>query len=243
MNLGRAKIKQIARNAWAGARVLRHWYRAGTEEMFWLTETIGVGYGHFRSVEEARPIRAEGAPVPWYTYPALEYLTQFDFTAWDAFEYGGGNSSRFWSSRCRSLTTVESDPTWHATIVRDAGPTQVVMLEDDPVRYADAIARGDRRYKLIVVDGQHRRACAERVADRLDPRGMIVFDNSDWWPQACAYLREQGLLQVDFTGPGPINRYTWTTSVFFGSRVDLRSATGRQPEPGIGSLRQVATPE
>jgi hypothetical protein len=219
-----------------GLQIVRHWWRVGTDEMFWLTEAMGVAYGHFRSVRERRPVDGQGEPVPWYTYPALEYLRQFDFSAWDAFEFGGGNSSRFWARRCRSVTTVESDPTWHATIVKDALPSQTVLLETDPVRYADAVTRGDRRYHLIVIDGQHRRACTERAHRHLMPGGMILFDNTDWWPDSCAYLRAQGLMQVDFTGPGPSNQYMWTTSMFFREHVALVSSTGRQPHYGIGSL-------
>jgi hypothetical protein len=243
MRLRSSRLSQLVTQSRAGLRVLRHWYRAGSEEMLWLAEAVGVGYGHFRSVEEGRPVTDAGEPLPWYTYPALEYLRQLDFSAWDAFEFGGGNSSRFWSRRCRSLTTVESDRAWHATIAADALPSHEVLLEDDPARYADAITRGDRRYDLIVIDGRHRRACAERAHHRLLPGGMILFDNADWWPDTCAYLRGQGLMQIDFTGPGPINRYTWTTSILFRDHLALRSSTGQQPEHGIGSLRQTAETE
>jgi hypothetical protein len=223
--------------------VLRHWYRVGTEEMLWLAEGIGVEYGHFRSVAERRPVTASGEPLPWYTYPALEYLRQFDFSTWDAFEFGGGNSSKFWSRRCRSLTTVESDPAWHATIVEGALPSHEVLLERDPARYAGAIDRSDRRYHLVAIDGKHRRLCAEHAHSRLLPGGMIVFDNTDWWPQTAAYLRDQGLMQVDFIGPGPTNQYMWTTSIFFREHVPLRSTNGRQPHFNLGGLRHEADHE
>ena len=31
--------------------------------------------------------------MPWYTYPVIEYLQQFDFSKLTVFEYGSGNSS------------------------------------------------------------------------------------------------------------------------------------------------------
>jgi len=243
MTLLPSRLQEIYARARTGLAVLRYWARAGNDEMLWLVQTVGERYGHIRSVREARPVTAAGEPIPWYTYPALEFVGQFDFSAWDAFEFGGGNSTRYWAQRCRSLVTVESDPSWHAVIARDTLPSQTVLLETDPARYAGAIAEGDRQYKLIVIDGQHRRLCAERAVDRLAPGGMIIFDNSDWWPETCTFLRGRGLMQVDFTGLGPINRYTWTTSILFPALVDLKLAAGRQPAPGIGSLRQVATPE
>ncbi len=44
---------------------------------------------------------------------------------------------------------------------------------------------------------------------------MLIFDNSDWYPNAVRYLKEKlRWIQIDFHGYGPINNYTWTTSIF-----------------------------
>jgi hypothetical protein len=245
--LSRAEIveraKELAYRSRDVLQVARYWRRAGTKELLFLIQTVGVDYGHIRSVRENASVAQGGSPVPWYTYPALEYLTQFDYTDRDAFEFGGGNSTRFWARRVKTLTTVESDPAWHAKIAEGALPTQEILLEEDPTRYAEAVRRGGRKYGLIVIDGQHRKACAPHAVDCLAPGGVIVFDNTDWWPQTAAFLREKGLMQVDFTGLGPINQYAWTTSVFFAPGASLRLVTGRQPEPGVGSLRQLSIPE
>lgn len=237
------RAKALGHASLSVLQVARYWRRAGTQELLWLIQTVGVDYGHIRSVRENTSIVQGGSPVPWYTYPTIEYLTQFDYTETDVFEFGGGNSSRFWARRCRTLTTVESDPSWHETLVAAKLPNQEIYLEQDPARYAGAIARSGKKYGLIVIDGQHRRACVEQAIGCLAPGGVIVFDNTDWWPQAAAFLREKGLLQVDFTGLGPINQYAWTTSIFFSEGAKLRLATGRQPEPGVGCLRQLSIPE
>lgn len=234
--------------AWRGRtsnrlRVLRYWREAGTDEILWLVETIGRGYGHLRSVREASAVAADGAPRPWYTYPALEYLVQFDFSHWNAFEYGGGNGSLYWSTKCQSVDTVESDPEWHARIVDRGRPNLTVALERDPKEYAAAVRRRGERYPLIIIDGQHRRACAEHAVECFDERGLIILDNSDWWPQTSAFLRAEGFLQVDFTGAGPINRYTWTTSIFFRGSMSLELAQGRQPLYGVNSIHQTSAQE
>lgn len=44
---------------------------------------------------------------------------------------------------------------------------------------------------------------------------MLILDNSDWYPKSVAFLREKlRWMQTDFHGFGPINNYTWTTSIF-----------------------------
>ena len=44
---------------------------------------------------------------------------------------------------------------------------------------------------------------------------MLVLDNSDWYPNTVRFLQEKlGWMQIDFHGYGPINNYTWTTSIF-----------------------------
>ena len=38
------------------------------------------GWGHQRSLYERDAIDGNGDPLPWYTYPAIEYLRQLDFS-------------------------------------------------------------------------------------------------------------------------------------------------------------------
>jgi hypothetical protein len=54
-------------------------------------------YGHLNSVSKKRSIDAKGEPIPWYTYPAIEYIKQLDFSDKSVFEYGAGNSTVLWS--------------------------------------------------------------------------------------------------------------------------------------------------
>lgn len=45
--------------------------------------------------------------------------------------------------------------------------------------------------------------------------GMIIFDNSDWYPRSIEFLRNNlNWIEVDFHGFGPINDYSWTTTIF-----------------------------
>jgi hypothetical protein len=72
-------------------------------------------------------------------------------------------------------------------------------------------------FDIVIVDGRYRKDCAGIAVDVVTDDGMILFDNADWYPQACELIRSKGWYQIDFSGLGPINSYAWTTAVFIKS--------------------------
>ena len=72
----------------------------------------------------------------------------------------------------------------------------------------------------------------------LKDGGMIVLDNSDRMiEKECGrLLREQGFIQMDFSGFGPINSYCWSTSVFMKTPALLqRNFSGPAPIGGLNN--------
>jgi hypothetical protein len=78
--------------------------------------TLSEKLGQRRSIGQGRPVDSEGNSIPWYTYPAIEFLRHFDFTSCSVFEFGAGNSSQYWASRTKRVVSVESDPNWFASL-------------------------------------------------------------------------------------------------------------------------------
>jgi len=112
-------------------------------------------------------------------------------------------------------------------------------LLEDQKEYVDSVLEG-QGYDVIVIDGICRYDCARVAVGRVREGGLVVLDNSDWYPNTAKLLREAGLIQVDFSGLGPINYYSWTTSLFLTREVSLRAKSEIQPQPSIGSLIQTA---
>jgi Methyltransferase domain len=199
-----------------------------------------LGYGHLNSVSKKRSIDARGEPLPWYTYPAIEYIRQLDFSDKSIFEYGCGNSTVFWSRIAARVVSVEDDEIWHETISREVAAVATVILEPDLEAFVSTIGRVQAGFDVIVVDGPARGLtrlkCCKAASEHLNEGGVIILDNSDWLPQSAAFLRQAGLLQVDMTGFAPLNANTGTTSFFFDRQFNFRSRSDRQPAHGIGSL-------
>ena len=191
--------------------------------------------GFLKSAWMQRCIDADGQAVPWFTYPAIEYLKQLDFSARDVFEYGSGHSTLFWGRRARSVVAIEHNPSWHEFVRARASQNCRVILETDLDRYVESICSHGvaSRYDVIVIDGlvdRRTRAKGALLAlGALRPGGLVIVDNADSLPGTCRLLRQAGLIQVDMSGLGPCNGYAWTTSLFLTRDFDLQPMASRQP--------------
>lgn len=196
---------------------------------------LAIGQGQWRSVREKMAVDAAGDAVPWYTYPAIEYLSSFDFRDCDVFEFGSGNSSLFWAGRARSVVSVEDHKAWFEMVDRIKRPNQSLLHRADAQGYVNALAEQGQLFDVIVVDGNWRDRCVQEAPGHLRVGGMIVLDNSDrMLEQECGRaLRKQGFIQVDFSGFGPINGYCWTTSVFMKTPDLQRNFRGPSPIGGL----------
>ena len=196
-----------------------------------------------KSIDEKLCLDRDGNPIPWYTFPAIEYLSQFDYSDKKIFEYGCGYSSAFWAIRAKNVTSIEDKTTWFERWISEFKYENLdVRWRDEGEGYENAIFEDGLKYDVIVVDGKRREKCAEAAVKALVAGGMIILDDSDRintseeYQKAVAFLKEAGLIQVDFYGFCPMNCYTKTTSVFLHRYFDLKSKYPIQPINGWGNL-------
>ena len=199
--------------------------------------------GYFRSVKSGEPRDEKNREIPWFTYPALECVEQWDLSKKRVFEFGTGHSTIYWARHAAKVVGVESDPQWAERIRSRIGDNTTLLVEPDRKRYAQRMFELEEEFDVIVIDGIERYQCVAPARERLSKGGVIILDNSDWHERSAAALKASGLLQVDMTGLGPINPYTWTTSFFFQREFNFPSRGNRQPQHGRGSLHYDETIE
>lgn len=200
------------------------------------------GWGHARSKELRRPVGANEEPLPWFTYPAIEFLQQLELSDARVLEWGAGGSTLFWGSRCARVCTIERSREWFDDIA-DKAPTNVsLQFAPDEKGYLSPDF-ADKEFEIIVIDGELRKKCAEQAMGLLAKGGMIILDNSDWYTKAAEFLRESGLAQVDLSGFGPVNDYTWSTSVYIEGVMNFKPRLDWLPAHGIGSIEVLAEEE
>jgi hypothetical protein len=189
------------------------------------TLILGKKYGQYQSAKEWSCINAEGLPIPWYTYPTIEYLNNLNLEGVSVLEYGSGNSSLYYLRRGAKVVSVEDDREWYEKIK--------VENNDEFFDYVFSNSKNDyinreeiNSADVIVIDGSHRPDCTEYVIENIlegnSNPSMIIFDNSDWYPRSINKLDDKvKWIRADFYGFGPINGYTWVTSIYFNPEKKL----------------------
>ena len=165
------------------------------------------------------PVGSALQPLPWYTYPAIRFLEPRVPQSARVFEYGMGNSTRWWSERAASVECCEHDEAWFKRISSSLPPNVSSYLH--PTRsdaYIHAAAHAAAEIDILVIDGRRRVSCARNSLGRLSASGVVVWDNSDrsYYAPGYVHLIENGFAgRLDFWGMGPINVVEWCTSVFY----------------------------
>jgi len=237
-------MQRLVRAAWtvfpfkAAAKRL---YRSPVAPVHWTPEAracriLAFRHGHLRSVARNECVDASGQPIPWYTYPALEFIRQLDFSACSVLEYGSGNSTLFWCACAARVVSVEHEPGWFERMRAIVPANGQMVFAADPDHYINTASAQGGNFDVIVIDGQCRLQCAVAAPTALRPGGLVILDNSDWFPDTAAALRAADLIEVDMSGFGPINDYAWTTSLFFHRAFRLGPRGNRQPQPPIGNV-------
>jgi hypothetical protein len=169
--------------------------------------------GHWKSSLRMSACSSSGAPIPWYTYPTIDFLVQRNFEDRNILEFGGGQSTLWWSMRARSVLTIEDNSDWYAWLSSQMGSN--VTLHHLPFIGAIATitaikkvidAHPIRTFDVIIVDGHLRRAATELAFSYLAPGGALLIDDSEKY--GYDQIKDRNCRRIDFFGfaPGVILR-------------------------------------
>ncbi|WP_462111246.1 O-methyltransferase [Campylobacter concisus] len=204
---------------------------------------LAYDYAQYSTIKNWDCVDGRGSKIPWYTYPAIEFLNTFDFSEKSVFEFGSGNSSAYWAKKAKDVISVEHDKEWFKKVNSGLNNNQTLLLREDGEEYEKSILEFDKKFDVIVIDGIRRPQCSVLIERCLnyqsDGGGIVMLDNSDWFRETAKYLREKlDLIEIDFHGFGPINDYTWTTSIFITRNFKFKSIDNIQPVFSVSAIRQ-----
>ncbi|MFZ5497304.1 MAG: class I SAM-dependent methyltransferase [Verrucomicrobiota bacterium] len=174
--------------------------------------------GWTRSVRERRVVDAKGEPLPWVTYPFIDFLVPRLRREWRVFEYGAGSSTLFYAHRVASVTTVEHDEAFASDLQPRLPPNVRLWLRPlGSPGYIDAVAGLGFAPEMVIVDGRNRVRCANAAVRWLAPGGVLVFDDMErpQYAPADALLRKAGFRRLDFWGISPGYLARRCTSLFY----------------------------
>jgi predicted O-methyltransferase YrrM len=153
--------------------------------------------------------------VPWFSWPAIDYLDQCDLKQKSVFEFGSGGSTIFFSARAAFVMSVESDERWLRSLEgeivrRQAGNIELhhrVLSAAPDFAASDYVTLLDRPFDVIVVDcpeapaKTRRREAFARAEAHVRPGGMIILD--DAWRYDAAPIPNRARTIRKFAGTGP----------------------------------------
>jgi hypothetical protein len=177
--------------------------------------------GHWKSSLAMSACTATGTPIPWYTYPAIDFLTQRSFEGKNVLEFGGGQSTLWWSARAQSVLTIEEDSDWYerlrSRVARNVGIHHIPV--DHATRSVASVkalldAQPIRAFDVIVVDGHLRQEVTALAFDYLEPDGAMILDNSEGYGFYEA-IKDRNCRRVDFFGFAPGVSLRHCTSIVF----------------------------
>jgi hypothetical protein len=177
--------------------------------------------GHFRSSFKMSAVSRSGEPVPWYTYPSIDFLKYRSYTGRKVLEFGGGQSTIWWAQRVAHVVTFESGSEWYERLRREIPENVKLHLVpgNSSADQVDEIKRvlaseSESRFDVIVIDGDFRYAMIDIAVSMLSEDGIIVCDNSEGYGFYSGF-RDRGLRRVDFYGNAPGVVLPHCTSIYF----------------------------
>jgi hypothetical protein len=176
--------------------------------------------GWKRSRREGMAVDRSGSPLPWFTYPAIRFLETRVPSDARVFEFGMGNSTLWWSSRSRHVTTCEGDRGWYDRIAaKMPGNVEAIVVRDTSDEYVRAAATRGEKFDIVSIDGRRRVECCRNSLESLTDRGVVIWDDfhRERYHEGRKILGDAGFRELPFSGMTPITAREACTSVFYRS--------------------------
>ena len=178
-----------------------------------------VDIGWFKSFDARLAVDNDGKPIPWVTYPFIDFIKERIKKQHAVFEFGSGNSTLFYAKYAGLVVSVEHDKEWYEKLVNK-------KPENSEMIYCDLVYGGDychvpvklnKKFDLIIIDGRDRVNCCKTAPLALSENGVIILDNSerDAYQPGIDFLVKAGYKHLSFSGIVPGLFYRVTTSLFY----------------------------
>jgi hypothetical protein len=177
---------------------------------------LSIKYGQFKSIIKKSSIDRLGNPIPWYSYPAIEFLDQFDFSQTKIIEYGSGNSTIWWAKRCKEIISIEHDEKYFKVASCKNLKNLKLRLFTKKNNYINQneLTSSD----IIIIDGNFRKDIIVNLIKNCykikKNNTLIIIDNSHWYSEIIKKVQKKlNYTQIDFFGFCPSVNFTNATTL------------------------------
>jgi hypothetical protein len=191
---------------------------------------FSINAGHAKSSFLMRAVDKKGDPIPWYTYPAIDFLAQRDYRDKSILEFGSGQSTLWWAARAKFVLSMEEDPHWFTeTSARVPSNVEIYHVAAEIEDIEKLVQSRGIKFDVIIIDGGPRRKLVALSFKYLAPQGVIILDNAEGYG-FYEEIKSRECRRIDFFGfaPGVVLRHC--TSMAFVNDCFLLSPEISIPE-------------
>lgn len=169
--------------------------------------------GVFNS-ENGELLNGDSEPIPLLTN---SFLNWFETQRWDSLsllELGAGSSTLYFSKFFKLVTSYETSQDWFdELLIKKAN--NVDLIKVDSIR--DALKENHKNdihdFDVILIDAGENRANLARWLVTEGYKGIIFFDNSEWYRKSIQMFIGEGFVEIPFFGVKPIEDWVSCTSI------------------------------
>lgn len=182
--------------------------------------------GWVESYKQKKSCDKYGNPLPWVSYPFIDFVETRLNNQMDIFEFGAGYSSIWYANKVNSVYSIEHDKNWFEIIKNNhIGNLNIYYqnLEYDG-KYCRYIENINKKFDLIIVDGRDRVNCITQSVKYLKSNGVIILDDSEreQYKEGVLNLLNSNFKIIDFWGISPGTFFKKCTSIFYKENNCLR---------------------
>ncbi len=163
-----------------------------------------------------------GNPLPWMTYPAIDFLQKNTTKNQNIFEFGCGASTIFFSKLAKKVIGLETNKRWLEIISKklpqNCQNVEIHLMEDGLQNslYENFPNNFSEKFDLIIIDSLKRFDCAKNAIQALKPEGAIILDDSERknYQKIFNFFADQGFQKQDFFGIAPAQLRIKNTTIF-----------------------------
>jgi hypothetical protein len=118
---------------------------------------------------------------PWYNFELISFLNNFIKPEFNIFEYGGGNSTLYYSQLAKNVCTIETKKEWFDFVISNKTNNNIeIKLCENLPNFSKEIGNFDiKMFDIIIIDSRDRAKCLEDCLAFLKQDGVIILDNSE----------------------------------------------------------------
>ena len=152
--------------------------------------------------------------IPLLTSSFLDWFETQKWNSLSLLEFGAGGSTLYFSKFFKSVTSYETNQSWFDKLLLEI-PSNVNLVKVDSIFSSlhENNMENIHRFDVILIDAGENRAKLARWLVNENFKGIIFFDNSEWYRNSIGIFLKEGYVEIPFFGLKPIEDWVSCTSI------------------------------